>query len=38
MHVAYERELSYCKQIARQLRTQYAAGTHRPKLHRDLEI
>jgi len=26
-------ELSYRKQIARQLRTQYVQGTHRPKYH-----
>ena len=32
-------ELSYRKQIARKLRTQYVEGTHRTKiLHRDLEI
>jgi len=26
-----EEELSYCKQIARQLRTQYVEGIYRPK-------
>ena len=34
-----KQELSYRKQIAGQLRTQYVEGTHRLKiLHRDLEI
>ena len=28
-----EQELSYRKQIARQLRTQYVEGTHRPKYY-----
>ena len=28
-----QQELSYRKQIARQLRTQYVEGTHRPKYH-----
>jgi len=28
-----QQELSYSKQIARKLRTQYVEGTHRPKYH-----
>jgi len=31
-------ELSYRKQIARQLHTQYVEGIYRPKYYRDLEI
>ena len=31
--VKYKQELSYRKQIARQLRTQYVEGIHRPKYY-----
>jgi len=31
MQVVYEQELSYRKQIARKLRTQYVEGIYRPK-------
>jgi len=33
MHVGYELELSYRKQIARKLRTQYVDGIYRPKYY-----
>jgi len=33
MRINCQQELSYRKQIARQLRTQYAEGTHRPKYY-----
>jgi len=33
MHMVYEQELSYRKQIARKLRTQYAEVIHRSKYY-----
>ena len=37
-HLNNKQELSYRKQIARQLRTQYVEGIYAQILHRDLEI
>jgi len=33
MQWGYKQELSYCKHIARKLRTQYAVGIYRPKYY-----